>query len=480
MTDNIYRSPLGTARNGFGRLLISELTKLRSVPRWVLTFGAAVLLTILVAMLTVMGAQVASSGGPPPPSVNFNPFVDGGHFAYQPVTGDGTITARVASQVRSSDWAKAGLMIRTGEGDGDSFVAVMVTPDHGVRVRAGTEYEASAGSGAAPMWLRLTLVGGAATAYASTDGTTWQQVGTLTLANRPSTVDVGMFVASADNVKLQRQFGGESLESNTTVGEATFDNVGVTTTAGTPTGAWTERARTANPEGPAAQDSGFTEQDGTFTLSGPGDLGPDRFAEDNTKMTLTAVLIGATAVIALAALFVTAEYRRGMMRTTLLVTPGRGRVLAAKAVVMGVAAFVAGLLATFGSFLVIAPIQHAKGLRSVPLLEWPVLRALIGTALLLGLIAVFSVAVGTILRRGAAAITVVLVALLLPKILSSGLPLSVASWVERLTPSAGFAIEQTIPRYDVTMSPFAGLGVMGAYTALAVGLAVWRLRRRDA
>ena len=36
-----------------------------------------------------------------------------------------------------------------------------------------------------------------------------------------------------------------------------------------------------------------------------------------------------------AARFVTAEYRRGLIRLTLLASPGRIRVLAAKAVVLG-------------------------------------------------------------------------------------------------------------------------------------------------
>ena len=41
------------------------------------------------------------------------------------------------------------------------------------------------------------------------------------------------------------------------------------------------------------------------------------------------------AVIALGAVFITAEYRRGMIRTTLAASPRRGRVLAAKAIVIG-------------------------------------------------------------------------------------------------------------------------------------------------
>ena len=58
-------------------------------------------------------------------------------------------------------------------------------------------------------------------------------------------------------------------------------------------------------------------------------------------------LIGAFAglivVIVVAAMFITAEYRRGLIRVTLAASPRRGRVLAAKAVVIGAVTFVAGL-----------------------------------------------------------------------------------------------------------------------------------------
>jgi ABC-type transport system involved in multi-copper enzyme maturation permease subunit len=62
----------------------------------------------------------------------------------------------------------------------------------------------------------------------------------------------------------------------------------------------------------------------------------------------------------------------------------------------------------------------------------------------------------------------------------------------RLTPDAAFAIQATLPRFDQVsnaytpangyfpISPWAGLAVLAAYTALALGAAMWLLRRRDA
>jgi hypothetical protein len=53
-------------------------------------------------------------------------------------------------------------------------------------------------------------------------------------------------------------------------------------------------------------------------------------------------------------------------------------------------------------------------------------------------------------------------------------------WVERLTPAAGFAVQQTVHRYDTAIAPLAGLAVLCGYTAVALAAATWRLRGRDA
>ena len=67
-----------------------------------------------------------------------------------------------------------------------------------------------------------------------------------------------------------------------------------------------------------------------------------------------------------------------------------------------------------------------------------------------------------------------------------------ADWLLRLTPAAAFAVQQTLVQYpQVTntytaaygyypLPPWAGLAVLCAWAALALGLAVFLLRRRDA
>ena len=52
---------------------------------------------------------------------------------------------------------------------------------------------------------------------------------------------------------------------------------------------------------------------------------------------LAGTFAGLIALIVVATMFMTAEYRRGLIRITLAASPRRGRVLAAKAIVIGAA-----------------------------------------------------------------------------------------------------------------------------------------------
>jgi ABC-type transport system involved in multi-copper enzyme maturation permease subunit len=186
------------------------------------------------------------------------------------------------------------------------------------------------------------------------------------------------------------------------------------------------------------------------------------------------------AIVALAVVFVTAEYKWGAIRTSLAASPRRGRLLAAKALVIGAATFAAGVAAGLGAFLLSAPMLRSNGVTPASLADGPVLRAVAGTGALMAAVAVFSLGVAVILRRSAASITVVLLLLLIPQLVGRGLPLSVAMWLERLTPAAGFAIQQTVDRYDTAIGPWAGLGVLCGYAAATLAAALWLLRRRDA
>ncbi len=212
------------------------------------------------------------------------------------------------------------------------------------------------------------------------------------------------------------------------------------------------------------------------------------------EQSLVGVFLGLIVIVVVAAMFFSTEYRRGLIRTTLAATPRRGAVLAAKAVVIGAVAFVTGLTAAAVSIAVGLPKEENQG---QVLLSAPVLtdaRVIVGTAAMLALAAVFAVALGAILRRSAAAITIAVVIVVMPFLLTAlnVVPAGVGDWLLRLTPAAGLAIEQSIPRYSQVytaidpvrgywpLSPYAGFAVLCLWTAACLALALVMLRRRDA
>jgi ABC-type transport system involved in multi-copper enzyme maturation permease subunit len=236
-------------------------------------------------------------------------------------------------------------------------------------------------------------------------------------------------------------------------------------------------------------------------VTGSGDIAPvvpgQAGGEDLTATTfLVGTFAGLIALIVVAAMFITAEYRRGLIRTTLTASPRRGRVLAAKAIVIGSVAFVAGLVAAAAA--VIFGTQLARGRVYVfPVSGLTELRMVAGTAALIAVVAVLALAVGTMLRRSAAAVTVVIVLIVLPYLLGvvSVLPAGAADWVLRITPAAAFAVQQAVPQYpQVTalyspggsgggyfpLAPWAGFAVLCGWAAVAVAVALVLLRRRDA
>jgi ABC-type transport system involved in multi-copper enzyme maturation permease subunit len=468
----------------FGRLVLAEWTKLRSVPRWLMALAAVVGLTLLVAVFDK--ASDSSSDAEEGEPLEEPDFSDRFHFVHQPLTGDGSIVARVVSQEDSHEWAKAGLIMKERLEVGAPYAAVLVTPDHGVRMQWDFDHDvAGSDDGAAPRWLRLTRSGDTVTGYESADATNWQRVGEVDLDNLPPTVEVGLFVASPDAVVIKRQYGSNSVNETPTRGEAVFDRVSVEAAGGSPSprdGEWSDYDSADEPEFGGSS----TESGGVFTVMGSGDIAKVRrpFGDDLVELSLSGAAVGMLAAAALGALFMTAEFKRGMIRTTFAASPGRGRVLAAKAIVLGGATFAAGLVASVIAFLVsqasLRNTSRTPGLPELSLANLTVLRAVVGTAVLIALVAVLSLAVATIVRHTALAIPLVVLPLLVPSIVEGGLPLSVENWLTRLTPAAGFAVQQTITRYDTAIAPLVGLGVLAVYVAVALGVATSLLRRRDA
>jgi len=528
----------GSRGGGFGSVLRAEWVKFRSVRGWVIGMILAALLTIFLGVFTAANSNIGCqiNGGPVKtgkaclPPVPHGPggeiVSDNFYFVRQPLTGNGTLTARVTAltgehvnlnagpvQVGNgmvpglAAWAKAGIIIKQSTRQGSAYAAMMVTGSNGVRMQynftGDTAGMPDAVSAAHPRWLRLTRSGNTITGYDSADGTHWTQVGTVQLAELPSTVQVGMFATSPDYTVTQNSFGGSSDNGGPAQATGIFDHVRLTGTgSGTWTGTSIGRGGPAGGPGPGGGPgpAPFTAAGGRFTLTGSGDIAPVTPGPGSSLPTVTigqslvGAFLGLIVIIVVAAMFFSTEYRRGLIRTTLAATPRRGAVLAAKATIIGAVAFVAGLIAAVISIAVGVPKEENQGqvLLTAPLLTE--VRVIVGTAAMVAVAAVIAVALGAILRRSAAAITIAVVTVVMPFLLAALniVPAGVGDWLLRLTPAAGLAIEQSIPRYSqvttVTspvqgyypLSPYAGFAVLCLWATAALALALVMLRRRDA
>jgi hypothetical protein len=217
--------------------------------------------------------------------------------------------------------------------------------------------------------------------------------------------------------------------------------------------------------------------------STPAGAGGDN---DLMRDSLVGVYLALFAVVAFGVVAITSEYATGLIRATFAAMPRRARVLLAKALLVGSAVFVVGLVASTTSFVVAQHVLRDNGYSPPGYPEWtlddgPAQRAVVGSALLLAAIALLSLGVGAIFRHGAAAISTLLALLFAPLIFANPLPEHVRELVQKTSPAAGFAIQQTVPRDDaLPIGPWAGLGVTFAWAAAALLVAVVLIRLRDA
>jgi ABC-type transport system involved in multi-copper enzyme maturation permease subunit len=506
-------------------VLWAEWTKFRTVRGWAIGMAVAAILTVAVGYVTAAGSQSSCNGGPchfvVPTGPGGEAVTDSFYFVHRPLAGNGSITVRVTSltgELPEADrgriqvghgpqsglhpglepWSKAGVIIKASTRQGSAYAAVLVTGDHGVRMQYDYTQDIAGPPGlpsaASPRWLRLTRSGDAIAGYASADGTHWTRIGAATLSGLPATVQAGLFATSpAYSLTTSQGIVGASNTGGPTLATGAFDHIGLG--GAWPGGPWHgDLIGGANAAYPVAG-GGYHQSGGAFRVTGSGDIAPDTNGGAGPGQSVQAALFGTffglIAVVVVGAVFITAEYRRGLIRTTLAASPRRGQVLAAKAIVIGAVAFVAGLVAAIVAIPLSTQVSRANGNIIYPASALTEVRMVAGTGALLAAAAILAVAVGATLRRSAIAVTAVIVVIVLPYLISvTNLPGD--GWLLRLAPAAAFSIQQAIPNYpQVTsvcrpglgcypLAPWAGFAVLCAWAAAALALAFFLLRRRDA
>ena len=216
--------------------------------------------------------------------------MDAFRYVYQPLAGDGQISARVTSLQNTNTYAKAGLMLRAST-NGD---AVDVIVD--ARPNGNIEFMTRTASGGAttfvanatqtfPAWLKLSRVGATVTGFVSSDGTTWTQVGSTNVSALPATALAGLVVtshdttqsaaASFDSVVLTSSSGSQIPPPNEDIVIYSSD-----ASASSIHGAWTPTPSSSSPGGTmlATSDQGVAHT--SAPLASPADYVDLSFAAD--------------------------------------------------------------------------------------------------------------------------------------------------------------------------------------------------------
>lgn len=171
----------------------------------------------------------------------------------------------------------------------------------------------------------------------------------------------------------------------------------------------------------------------TLDISG----GPAADAETQKSLTAMVATLGVnfTQLVAavLGVLIISGEYTTGMIRSTFAAVPTRLPALFAKALVLAVATFVVSLVSIIVTALVTAPILAGQGIEG-QLFDGEVMRALVGGAGYLTLVALLAFGFGAVLRNSAGGIASVLgLILVVPTVLAILAGITQAVWAQNLS-----------------------------------------------
>jgi hypothetical protein len=199
---------------------------------------------------------------------------------------------------------------------------------------------------------------------------------------------------------------------------------------------------------------------------------------DATNQSLTGLALGSLTIGVLGVLMITGEYSSGTIRSSLAATPRRPLFLGAKVAVIGAISLVVGEILTFSCFFTGRAILSGRA--PVATLGQPgVLRALLLSGAFLALLGMFGLGLGVIIRDTAGAIAAYVgIIFLVPVVLQS---LNAHGNPGRFAPESILANSvAAVIRQPDQLSATTGFVFMVLYCALALGIGVALLSRRDA
>jgi ABC-2 type transport system permease protein len=197
---------------------------------------------------------------------------------------------------------------------------------------------------------------------------------------------------------------------------------------------------------------------------------------------LFGVYFGQLIVAVLGVLAISGEYSTGMIRSSFAAVPRRTPIFVAKSIVLFVSSFVVGIVTTLAGYAIAGPVLSGKGF-PVDITQSDTVWAILGAGAYLGLVSVFALGLGTLLRSAAGGIAAALgVVFLLPIIVTIlHSLLSTVDWLgdvpKYLISNAGQAMAGG---GGTTFNPWQNVLVVVVWTAVSFIAGAIIMKRRDA
>ena len=214
--------------------------------------------------------------------------------------------------------------------------------------------------------------------------------------------------------------------------------------------------------------------------------GPRAATLDLNNIVATASTFGlrfAQLVVAvLGVLAISGEFSTGMIRSSFAAVPHRFPVLAAKAIMLFVVSFVIGLVSLAASWSIAVGVMSGKGYDR-GLFDASTLWSILGGAVYLGLIAVFALGIGTIIKASAGGISAVVgVLFLLPILVQVAIGLLpkvtwLSDWSHYLISNNGDGMAGLA---NGSLDPWQNVLTVVIWTAVSFVAGAILLQRRDA
>ncbi|MEZ0090561.1 ABC transporter permease [Streptacidiphilus sp. EB129] len=202
----------------------------------------------------------------------------------------------------------------------------------------------------------------------------------------------------------------------------------------------------------------------------------EKLTFDPTAVSFSGIILGQLAVIVFAVLVVGNEYSSGMIRATLAAVPQRTTLLVCKAAVVLAMVLPVSLLTSFTAFFLG---QALLGSHRTTLGADHVLRAVLGMAVYMTLIALLSLGVSFMLRKPVLSLGLLMPFFFLISPILSAVP-KVKAVAHYFPDTAGSQMVHVVSSTTVPFGPLEGFFICLAWVAAALLAGLLLLRGRDA